>query len=67
MTNKELMKQMSDETKKETSINGVIEAAKSAMCDTRCKFPDQYNVKDDDIAFEEMIREQCNYCPLNIF
>ena len=67
MTIKELMEQMADETKKETSISGVIEAAKASMCDTRCKFPDQYNVKDNDQAFEEMIQEQCNYCPLNIF
>lgn len=67
MTNKELMEQMADETKKETSISGVVEAAKASMCDTRCKFPDQYNVKDNDQAFENMILEQCNYCPLNIF
>lgn len=68
MTNKELMTEMSDETRQTSlSICGIIEAAKASMCDSRCKFPEQYNVKDNDQAFEDMIREQCNYCPLNIF
>lgn len=68
MTNKELMTEMSNETRQTSlSICGIIEAAKAAMCDTRCKYPEQYHSQDNDDAFETMIQEQCNYCPLNIF
>lgn len=62
------MTELSDETKPvDFSLEGVIESMKTAMCETRCKFPEQYNANEDDIAFETMLHEKCNYCPLNIF
>ena len=60
--NKELMLELSKDDS-DASIGGIIEAAKAAMCDTRCKMPDQYG--SDDVAWETMIKEVCVNYPLN--
>ena len=62
--NKELMQELS-KGDSDASIGGIIEAAKAAMCDTRCKMPDQYGSGDSDVAWETMIKEVCDNCPLN--
>ena len=62
--NKDLMLEMAKSTS-DISIDGIIEAAKAAMCDTRCKMPDQYGSGKSDVAWETMIKEVCDNCPLN--
>ena len=62
--NKELMMELA-KGDSDASIGGIIEAAKAAMCDTRCKMPDQYGSGDNDDAWETMIKEVCDNCPLN--
>lgn len=68
MTNLELMEIMADTSDKDhISIEGVIEAAKSKMCDKYCKYPETYHMDEDDINFARMVEEICSTCPLNIF
>jgi len=62
--NKDLMLEMA-QSKSDISIDGIVEAAKAAMCDTRCKMPDQYGSGESDVAWETMIKEVCDNCPLN--
>lgn len=62
--NKELMLELA-KGDSDASIGGIIEAAKTAMCDTRCKMPDQYGSGDSGVAWETMIKEVCDNCPLN--
>lgn len=62
--NKDLMLEMAKSTS-DISIDGIVEAAKAAMCDTRCKMPDQYGSGESDVAWETMIKEVCDNCPLN--
>lgn len=66
LTNKELMEKMADlRNNKKLWVSGIIEAVKSAMCDTCCKYPDQYGSSQNDEAWDAMNEEVCSKCPLN--
>ena len=66
LTNKELMEKMADlRNNKKLWVSGIIEAVKSAMCDTHCKYPDQYGANQNDEAWDAMNEEVCSKCPLN--
>ena len=43
------------------------EKIKALFCECYCKFNEEYlsMFKDPDVAFAEMERQRCNYCPLN--
>lgn len=43
------------------------EGIKEYFCDFYCKFPEEYSsmYKDVDEAQDNLLREKCEYCPLN--
>jgi hypothetical protein len=51
---------MQKETK---TLIEIVEQVKADMCDRYCKWPDQY--KGDENAYDRMIDEKCEHCPLN--
>jgi hypothetical protein len=51
---------MQKETK---TLIEIVEQVKAEMCDRFCKWPDQY--KCDESAYDRMIDEKCEHCPLN--
>ena len=66
LTNKTLVDMMADLGNGcGLSIEGQVEAIKSEMCDTRCKYPDQYGISQNDAGWDAMNEEVCNTCPLN--
>ena len=66
LTNKTLVDMMADLGNDcGLSIEGQVEAIKSEMCDTRCKYPDQYGSSQNDEAWDAMNEEVCSKCPLN--
>lgn len=44
-----------------------LEEIKADICDNYCKYPEQYWLEYEDSveAHEQMLREQCEECPLN--
>ena len=42
-----------------------MEELKSNICDNYCKYPEQYQVNEDDLGYEAMWEEVCKNCPLS--
>jgi len=45
------------------TVTHLIESVCSEICDNYCKFPELYG--SDDEAFDKLMQEHCNDCPLN--
>lgn len=44
-----------------------VEDIKENICDNYCKYPEQYQMKNEDSeeAYEQMLRDRYEECPLN--
>lgn len=52
---------------KMSNLQIMLEEIKADICDNKCKFPEQYALEyeDSEEAFEQMLRDRCEECPLN--
>lgn len=51
----------------QNEIQKICEEVAFAICDDYCKWPEKYksNYKDSDEAYEHMMADKCENCPLN--
>jgi hypothetical protein len=48
------------------TVSEIFEAIRAEMCDSYCKYPEQYKSSENDGNWEMMMDGACNECPLNM-
>lgn len=52
--------------KHDITVAEISEEVKTQFCDNYCKFPEQYEIEDNDNNYSEMLQDCCNHCVFNI-